>query len=243
MERCSRLSGLNQINSLLNLWEVSNVPYTCISDTLATFTILGINSGGSRISRMGGCGLPRRIRFENFVCQKERIWTLGGGVRRARPLDPPMIKAESGDSEEEPMRFDAVIPVKRPRKELEELDKTALERKTEATLHKKVVDKIDAAEVEKVSEQSVKKDAPSDVKVAFSIFTSRVCGRDNDFVVCVCVCVCVSLSVCLSVQAINFEWVDIETSFVVWCYILTISRSSLSIKVIGSRSRPSHGKC
>ena len=51
------------------------------------------------------------------------------------------------------------------------------------------------------------------------------------------VCVCV----CLSVQAITFKGVDIETSFLVWWYILTISRSSLSIKVIGSRSL--HGKC
>ena len=58
--------------------------------------------------------------------------------------------------------------------------------------------------------------------------TSRVCGRGNVFVVCVCVCVSV-----LSVWAITFEPVDIETSFLVWCYILTISRSSLSIKVIG----------
>ena len=24
-----------------------------------------------------GGGLPRRLRFENFVCQNERIWTLG----------------------------------------------------------------------------------------------------------------------------------------------------------------------
>ena len=56
---------------------------------------------------------------------------------------------------------------------------------------------------------------------------------------CVCVCVCVCLSVCLSVRAITFEPVDIETSFLVWCYILT----SLSIKVIRSRSRSSHGKC
>ena len=58
------------------------------------------------------------------------------------------------------------------------------------------------------------------------------------FSLCVCVCVCV----CLSVQAITFEQVDIETSFLVWCYILTISRSGLSIKIIGSRSRLSHGK-
>ena len=56
---------------------------------------------------------------------------------------------------------------------------------------------------------------------------------------CVCVSVCVSviLSVFLSVQAINFEPLDIETSFLVCRYILTISRSSLNIKVIGSRSR------
>ena len=42
---------------------------------------------------------------------------------------------------------------------------------------------------------------------------------------------------CLSVQTITFEPLHIGTSFLVWWYILTISRSSLSIKVIGSRSR------
>ena len=55
--------------------------------------------------------------------------------------------------------------------------------------------------------------------------------------VCVSVCLCVCLSVFLPVQAITFEPLDIETSFLVCRYILTISRSSLSIKVIGSRSR------
>ena len=50
------------------------------------------------------------------------------------------------------------------------------------------------------------------------------------------VCLCVCLSVFLSVQAKTFEPLDIETSFLVCRYILTISRSSLSIKVIGSRS-------
>ena len=44
------------------------------------------------------------------------------------------------------------------------------------------------------------------------------------------------MSVCLSVQAITFEPLDIETSFLVCSYILIISKSSLSIKVIGSRS-------
>ena len=52
------------------------------------------------------------------------------------------------------------------------------------------------------------------------------------------VCLCVCLSVCvLSVQAITFEPLDIETSFLICWYILTISRSSLSIKVIGLRPR------
>ena len=55
--------------------------------------------------------------------------------------------------------------------------------------------------------------------------------------VCASVCLCVCLSVFLSVQAITFEPLDIETVFLVCRYILTISRSSLSIKVIGLRSR------
>ena len=40
---------------------------------------------GGRGPRRQGCGLPRRLCFENFVCQNERIGTLGGGARRARP--------------------------------------------------------------------------------------------------------------------------------------------------------------
>ena len=55
--------------------------------------------------------------------------------------------------------------------------------------------------------------------------------------VSVCVCLCFCLSVFLSVQAITFEPLNIETSLLVCRYILTISRSNLSIKVIGSRSR------
>ena len=63
--------------------------------------------------------------------------------------------------------------------------------------------------------------------------------------VCLSVCLsvhlsvrlCVCVSVCLSVQTITFEPLNIGTSFLVWGYILTISRSTLSIKVIGSRSR------
>ena len=50
------------------------------------------------------------------------------------------------------------------------------------------------------------------------------------------ICLSVCLSVCPSVQAITFEPLHIKTSFLVCRYIFTISRSSLSIKVIGSRS-------
>ena len=53
-----------------------------------------------------------------------------------------------------------------------------------------------------------------------TIVTARVCPGEY-------------VSVCLHVQGITFECLDIETSFLVWWDILTISRSSLSIKVIG----------
>ena len=48
---------------------------------------------------------------------------------------------------------------------------------------------------------------------------------------------CVYVSVRPSVQNITFEPLHIETSFLVCRYIFTISRSSLIIKVIRSRSR------
>ena len=49
----------------------------------------GFPVGGSTCR---GRRLPRRLRFENFVCQNERIWTLSGrrGVHWAYPVDPPM---------------------------------------------------------------------------------------------------------------------------------------------------------
>ena len=50
------------------------------------------------------------------------------------------------------------------------------------------------------------------------------------------VCLSVCLSVFLFAQAITFEPLHIETSFSVYRYIFMISRSGLSIKVIGSRS-------
>ena len=47
---------------------------------------------GGRGPRRRGCGLLRWLRFENFVCQNERIGTLRGSKRRRAPppLDPPM---------------------------------------------------------------------------------------------------------------------------------------------------------
>ena len=55
--------------------------------------------------------------------------------------------------------------------------------------------------------------------------------------VCLSVCLCVYLSVSPSVQTITFELLHIETPSLICKYIFTISRSNLSIKVIGSRSR------
>ena len=52
--------------------------------------------------------------------------------------------------------------------------------------------------------------------------------------VCLSVCLSICLSVCPSVQTITFEPLHIQASFLVCRYIFTISRSSLSIKVIGS---------
>ena len=61
--------------------------------------------------------------------------------------------------------------------------------------------------------------------------------------VCVCVCVCLSVSlsiclwVCVPVQAVTFELLKVESSFLGHTYISAIFRSSLNTKVIGSRSR------
>ena len=38
---------------------------------------------GGRGPRRGGRGPPKRLRFENFTCQNERIWTRRGGAGRA----------------------------------------------------------------------------------------------------------------------------------------------------------------
>ena len=90
---------------------------------------------------------------------------------------------------------------------------------------------------------------------SLKIITARVRGEVMfSYCLCVClsVCLCVCLSVCVSVWAMTFECLDIETSFLVWWYILTISRSSLDTKfvcydqlivlMLSLRSRSSHGQ-
>ena len=54
---------------------------------------------------------------------------------------------------------------------------------------------------------------------------------------CACVSVCLSVYLCVNLFRLTFEPLYIETSFLVYRYIFTISRSSSSIKVIGSWSR------
>ena len=57
-------------------------------------------------------------------------------------------------------------------------------------------------------------------------------------VMSVCLSVCLYLSICVSVCSGYSFWTTLHRDFILVCrYILTISRSSLSIKVIGSRSR------
>ena len=50
----------------------------------------GFPVGGGRGPVMGGVDLRRRHFTEN-VCENERIGYRRGGVRRARPPDPPMV--------------------------------------------------------------------------------------------------------------------------------------------------------
>ena len=68
-----------------------------------------------------------------------------------------------------------------------------------------------------------------------SLWTLYPCMRIGNNFTQVCLSLCPS--VCLCVQAITFELLQLGTLFSVYRYILTTSRSSSSIKVIGSRSR------
>ena len=57
----------------------------------------GFPVGGGRGPRRSGCGLPRRLRFKNFVCQNERIGTLRGGA-------PPPRSANGQDRQSQDVR-------------------------------------------------------------------------------------------------------------------------------------------
>ena len=63
-----------------------------------------VRSGGSRISRRGawtsygGPWTPRQLRFENFACQNERIWTRRGARAGRASLDPPMVRDHAVDA-------------------------------------------------------------------------------------------------------------------------------------------------
>ena len=65
------------------------------------------------------------------------------------------------------------------------------------------------------------------IRLGWKLWVGNVFGH-----VCVSVCVSICLSMCLSIQTVTFEPLDIGPSFLEFRYILTVSRSNLSIKVI-----------
>ena len=84
----AKLSGQPEIPSLnLAATQVSNPPLPALHH----YKIKSPFSGRSRISHregvdlVGGRGLPRRLRFVKFVCQNERIGSLGGAHAGCAP--------------------------------------------------------------------------------------------------------------------------------------------------------------
>ena len=76
---------------LLYMYEVSKYQTICLSRAVAD---PGFPVGGGVDLIRGAVDPPRQLRFKNFACQNERIWTRRGGARagRAPPLDPPMSR-------------------------------------------------------------------------------------------------------------------------------------------------------
>ena len=85
--KISRLSNLALLNS--QGWNKPFCQFCLAQLSLPHHVIIYSISGGSKIS-CSGRQLPRQLRFEKFVCQNERIWTLGGARAGGTPLDPPM---------------------------------------------------------------------------------------------------------------------------------------------------------
>ena len=68
-------------------------PRTSLMPTFYSVVDPGFPIGGDMDPVGGGHGPPRRLHFENFECQNERIGPLGGGgVRQASAnVDPPIL--------------------------------------------------------------------------------------------------------------------------------------------------------
>ena len=78
------------LNKCISIWRHITIYKYLFSKVTMDIAVAdpGFSIGGANL--VGGRQLPRRLRFIKFVCRNERIWTLRGGARRRRPLDPPM---------------------------------------------------------------------------------------------------------------------------------------------------------
>ena len=97
---CIDLRSKSMLKSIKNLsifWSVLNqfISHINVWYQLSSVADPGFSIGGG--VDLGGRGLSRRLHFENFICQNETSGPLGG-VRRACPLDPPMIIYISWDT-------------------------------------------------------------------------------------------------------------------------------------------------
>ena len=82
--KCSKIDIISENSRKLYVASLAN-------DVHCNFPFEALISSRSRISLrggadlVGGCQLPRWLRFKKFVFQNERIWTRRGGARWRRP--------------------------------------------------------------------------------------------------------------------------------------------------------------